>query len=304
MNSFISALKITVLFFVLLFSAVFGHFPHNPKLFYSNEEIASFSTAAMAAAGDGEIIALGGGFDTQDRFQVLIDESIAHTGKAHPKMLYLPTANLDLMHERELIMEWFEQSGCECDCLLASKADSDEIKNKIQNADIIYATGGSLKFLSETWSQSGVNEEVRKAFERGAVLMGRSSGAMCWAKRGWDDCGEEVFRIIEDFPFLGKDSAYEFFDCAGIIPFCLCPHFDNIAWRTYAFEAKGLDIPSICIENGAAVVYKGGNYSVISDSKTPFKTAYLFVPDRNIYMLDIKRNCEFVKLADGECRSK
>lgn len=302
MKNVISILKYIVPAIILLICAVAGHFTQDVNKYYSKDEVSAFSSAAETGKS-GMIIAMGGGFDTQDRFQVLIEKSIAHTGKATPKMLFLPTANLDLMHERELIMEWFEQSGCECDYLLASKADSDEIKNKIKNADIIYATGGSLKFLSETWSQSGVTEEVRKAFERGAVLMGRSSGAMCWAQRGWDDCGEEVFRIIEDFPFLGKDSAYEFFDCAGILPFCICPHFDNIAWRTYAFEAKDLDIPSICIENGAAVIYCNGNYSVISDSKTPFKTAYLFVPDRNIYMLDIKQNSEFVKLADGECKN-
>lgn len=302
MNSFISAFNVIVLFFVLLFNAVFGHFSHDPSAYYSKDEIVSFSSEAASACGVGEIIAIGGGFDTQDSFRPLLEECIAHTGKEHPTMLFVPTAHYDLLHETEEIIEWFEDAGCKADVLLVSQSGKNETAEKIGSADIIYATGGNLKYLTETWSKNDVFEMMNNAFDRGAVLIGPSSGAMCWASRGWDDCGEDVFRVIDSFPFLGMDSSYGYYDCADIIPFCICPHFDNIAWRTFAFNAAELDIPSLCIENGAAVIYKGGQYSVISDRKTPLRTAYFFNPGRSIIMLDIKHNSSLVTLSDGEYR--
>ena len=70
----------------------------------------------------------------------------------------------------------------------------------------------------------------------------------------------------------------------------------------FAFQAMKLDIPSIGIENGAALVFENGEYSVVSDRATPLRTAYLFCPGRNAVMLNIKGNADFVAAADGERR--
>ena len=270
--------------------------------YFKEEEVFALTDAAIAKAGDGMIIAIGGGFDTQERFRPLIDKCIAHRGKSNPNMLFVPTAHKDELEEKEEIIEWFEAAGCSSDVLLVSKATTAEVAEKIAWADIIYATGGNLKFLTENWKEKGVYEEVKKAFDGGAVLIGPSSGAMCWAQKGWDDCGDEVFRITDSFPFLGKDASYDFYECAGLLPFCICPHFDNIAWRVYAFKALRLDIPSLCIENGAAVVYKSGEYEVIADEATPRRKAYLFYPERTIIMMNVKEKTELLTLVDGECR--
>ena len=272
--------------------------------YYTEEEAASFTAAAQEKAGSGMIVAIGGGFDTQERFRPLIDICIEHTGKTNPKLLFMPTAHRDELEEKEEIIEWFEAAGCTSDVLLVSQSTKEEVAEKIAAADIIYETGGNLKFLTENWKEKGVYEEVKKAFDRGAALIGPSSGAMCWAQKGWDDCGDEVFRITDSFPFLGKDASYDFYDCAGLLPFCICPHFDNIAWRVYAFKALKLDIPSLCIENGAAVVYANGSYKVVSDEATPKRKAYLFYPDRKIVMMNVKEKTEFLNIVDGECRSK
>ncbi|MBO4539976.1 MAG: Type 1 glutamine amidotransferase-like domain-containing protein [Clostridia bacterium] len=272
--------------------------------YYKEEEVAMFTAAAKEKAGKGMIVAIGGGFDTQENFRPLIDKCLEHTGKSNPKMLFVPTAHRDELEEKEEIVEWFEAAGCTSDVLLVSKASKSEVQEKISAADIIYATGGNLKFLTENWKEKGVYEEVKKAFDHGAALIGPSSGAMCWAQKGWDDCGEEVFRITDSFPFLGKDASYDYYDCAGLLPFCICPHFDNIAWRVYAFKAMKLDIPSLCIENGAAVVYKNGSYEVVSDEANSKRKAYLFHPDRKIVMMNVKEKPEFLSVVDGECRSK
>lgn len=302
MNKIFAAFQVVVTIFVLIFGGLTGHLKHNIANYYSKDEIQAFSCASKNAGKNGLIIAIGGGFDTYERFKPLIEKCIAHTCRKNPNFLFVPTANLDLLHEHEEIIQWFEKAGCNSDILLVSKASEKEIKEKIEKADIIYETGGNLRFLTENWKTKGVFDEVTKAFSRGAALIGPSSGAMCWAAKGWDDCGEDVFRIIDSFPFLGMDSSYDFYDCAGIIPFCICPHFDNIAWRTYAFEALKTDIPSLCIENGAAVVYCDGKYKVVSDASTPWKTAYLIHPKRKIVMMDMRKNNDFLCVADGEMR--
>ena len=271
---------------------------------YTEEEIASFTEASEAYGKNGLVIAIGGGFDTEGSFRPLIDRCIAHTGKSNPKLLFMPTAHRDELEEKEEIIEWFEKAGCTSDVLLVSKSTEEEVAEKIAAADIIYETGGNLKFLTENWKEKGVFEEVKKAFDRGAALIGPSSGAMCWAQKGWDDCGEDVFRITDSFPFLGKDASYDYYDCAGILPFCICPHFDNIAWRVYEFTALKLDIPSLCIDNGAAVVYENGTYEVISDEATPKRKAYLIYPDRKILRVNVKSKPEFLTVATGELLKK
>ena len=268
--------------------------------YYDDEEKVRFEAAAKEGGKTGMVVAIGGGFDTEERFRPLIDKCLSHVAKTTPKMLFLPTAHRDELEENEEIVEWFKNAGCETDILLVSKASETEIQVKIAWADIIYETGGNLKFLTETWKEKGVYAEVKKAYDRGAALIGVSSGAMCWAEKGWDDCGDEVFRVIDRFPFLGKDASYDFYDCAGILPFCICPHYDNVAWKMYLFKAVRQDFPSLCIDNGAAVVCCGGEYEVVSDEKTPRRKAYLTWPARKMCSEDVKAHPEYLTYLTGE----
>lgn len=246
------------------------------------------------------IILIGGGFDTEIDFRPLIDECIAHANKAAPHMLFIPTGHFDNLEEHEEILEWFANAGCETDMLLVTQSTEEKIRAKIAWADIIYETGGNLDFLNKIWTQKGVFNAVQEAYARGAALIGVSTGAMCWAERGWDDFAEKTFRVIDSFPFLGEESGYDYRSGAGLVPFCVCPHFDNIAWRMFAFEAVKLDIPALAIENGAAVVCEGGAYTVISDAATPHRTAYLFAPDKKIVMADLKTDARLATMIAGE----
>ncbi len=288
---------------VLLCQQLLGAVPKKPANYYSNAEIAAFTEAAKDGCGKGLIIGIGGGFDSQKRFQPLADRCIAHSGKEHPNMLFVPTAHHDNPDESAEEMQWFADSGCQTDVLYVSKVSAEEAKEKIAWADIIYETGGSLQFLTEQWSEKGVMEAVSEAFDRGASLIGESSGAMCWAQRGFDDCGEPIDRPIGSFPFHSVANSYVFFDCAGIIPFCVSPHYDNFGWRMFALETVKLDIPSVAIENGAALVYENGKYEIISDSETPLRTAFLFNPARGLKNVDIRTNGVLAVLSDGESRA-
>ena len=290
---------------ILLLGRAEGLLPKSAEDYYSPDEIETYSAASREASENGLLILYGGGFDTEEHFRPLIERCIAHTGKTAPRLLFLPTGEYDNPDGdwREIYARW-QNAGCETDVLYVSRATPEEAAEKIASADIIYEIGGNLDFITKNWSEKGVYDAVRAAFGRGAALIGVSSGAMCWAARGWDNFGEPVFRITDEPPLFGTDDAYGFRDCAGVIPFCVCPHFDNPAWRVFSVEAVGLDIPSICIENGAAVVYSNGAFEVIADEATPRRTAYLFCPEKRIRLMDLKKHGDVATVVDGDMRSR
>ena len=293
----------------LLMSIITGFFggllPHKADRYYTEDEITTYTAAAEAAYPNGMIIAIGGKFDSDDDFRPILERSLAHVGKTHPHMLYVPTAGYDNYAGSDPITARFAAAGCETDALLVSKETAQVAAEKFAWADIVYAEGGNLKFLTENWAEKGVYEAADAALKRGAVLMGFSSGAMCWADKGWDDTEPETFRIIHHGPFfvgMGRDFAY--YDCAGLLPFCLTPHYDSINWRSYTYEAEKAEYPSVCIENGAALVYEGGHYSVLSDAKTPMRSVYLFWPERGIKFVNLRLDATLATVVDGEIRTQ
>ncbi|MBR2730559.1 MAG: Type 1 glutamine amidotransferase-like domain-containing protein [Clostridia bacterium] len=280
-----------------------GLFPHGAERYYSEEEIDRFTAASKAAYPDGMIIAIGGGFNSDETFRPILERSLAHVGKARAHMLFVPTASHDEYAENDAILTRFAAAGCDTDVLLVSKETAQAAAEKFAWADIVYATGGSLKFLTENWSEKGVFEAADAALKRGAVLMGFSSGAMCWADKGWDDTEPETFRIIAHGPFVGTAPGFAYYNCAGLLPFCLTPHYDSIGWRSYTYEAEKAAYPSVCIENGAALVYEGGRYSVLSDAATPTRSVFLFYPARGIRFVNLRQDAALAAVVDGEIRT-
>ena len=292
----------------LLLSIVTGFFggliPHRSDKFYTQDEIAAFTAAAKAVYPKGMIIAIGGGFDTDETFRPIVEHCLSHVGKDSPNMLFVPTAGYDQYEENDAVITRFADAGCATDVLLVSKESAEAVAEKFAWADIVYATGGSLKFLTENWSEKDVYAAADQALRRGAVLLGVSSGAMCWTDMGWDDTEPEVLRNIAHGPFfVGMAPGFAYYDCAGLLPFCLTPHYDSIGWRSYTYAAEKADFPSVCIENGAALVYEGGRYSVLSDAKTPTRSVFLFYPSRGIRFVNLRQDASLAAVVDGEIRS-
>ena len=58
--------------------------------------------------------------------------------------------------------------------------DFDIIKQKIENADLIYVGGGNTRTMLALWRRLGVDRLLHEAAQRGTVLSGLSAGANCW----------------------------------------------------------------------------------------------------------------------------
>ena len=269
------------------------------KKYFTDEEMTALDGYEYTAKGT--VIAMGGGFDqNDDQRMIIINKSIEICGKEKPKMLFMASGHDDEIKENEDFVRQYAAAGCDVKTLQPSKESKEAVVEKIGEADIIYETGGNLNGLTQIWGKAGVFAEMRKAFDRGAVLVGVSTGAMCWAEMGYDNSSEEeTIRVITDFPFIGKEAEYDYYYATGILPFCVCPHFDNVAYRHFGRKAQKIDVPSLAIENGAAVVYHAGKYEIMVDPTTPKRKCYLYYPEKGIKKVDITHNADLAHYVDA-----
>lgn len=199
----------------------------------------------------GTIAAIGGGrYDNGEVFPIL-KHIVSLSGKANPNVLYVPTAGFDYIIGDEVIFDLFRQCGAKLANLFLTNPNFTpaEIERKVMSADIIYVGGGNLKFLMDTWKMTGADKVFKKAYDKGIILSGYSSGAMCWCKEGMDDCGE--------------NRSFMFVDGIGLLPYSCCPHFDSDGWNSFSEKIKTRNVKGLAIENGGAVVFRDGNiYSI------------------------------------------
>ena len=180
----------------------------------------------------GTIIALGGGRYDDGEVMPIFERIVRESGKEHPHVVFLPTAGHDDTEGDEPIWESFEKLGCTVETLkLTDPENTDKhIYDTLVSSDIVYAGGGNLEFMMNTFKATGADEALREAYKRGKVLSGLSSGAMCWFDMGYDDCGENG-----DFMFV---------DCIGLLPYCYCPHFISERWQSFGTAVKAAATPA------------------------------------------------------------
>lgn len=205
----------------------------------------------------GKIVALGGGTYANGEMLEVVKHIISLSNKKAPSFLYLPTAGHDCVDDGDrAIWECFSQNGCgDVNIMFLSHLyiTKELIRKKVAEADIIYAGGGNLEFLMNTWNKTGAAEILKEAYKEEKVLCGVSSGAMCWFKEGFDDCGE--------------NGSFMFCDCLDLIPFTSAPHFENDHWQAFKTAIVGRGLSGVGMENGAAFCYVDGKYYTLSGNE-------------------------------------
>ncbi len=200
----------------------------------------------------GKIVAVGGGRYSDNEVLPIFENIVKLSGKKNPSVLFVPTAGFDDINGDEHIFRLFIGLGCSVSALLLTdkSLSYEEIEEIILSCDIVYAGGGNLKFLMDTWKETGADKAFVKAYERGIVLSGYSSGAMCWFEEGYDDCGEN-----HEFMFV---------DCLGLLPYCNCPHFESDYWKSFENAIKTRKISGIACDDGAALIFENGKYYTVN----------------------------------------
>lgn len=199
----------------------------------------------------GIIIGVGGGRYSDREVMPIFEKIVEICGKQNPKVLFVPTAGFDDMDGDEDIFALFEELGASVSPLILTDESLtyDAIEEIILSSDIVYAGGGNLKFLMDTWKKTGADKAFKKAYEKGVILSGYSSGSMCWFAEGYDDCGEN-----HEFMFI---------ECLGLLPYCNCPHYESDYWQPFKEAVKKRSFTGLAVENGAAYIWDNGKVTTM-----------------------------------------
>ena len=222
----------------------------------------------------GKVMALCG-FDGEfEEIWKLAFKAIELTGKSNPNFLIIPTSAFDDYNRGTL--NCYHKAGCNVDLLLLTRegGSPETIRQKTEWADMIWVPGGNLKYLKEMWDKTGTTDEIRRAYERGALLFGSSAGSMCWFAEGYDNCA----------PYDGK----MFTPGTGLHPYCICPHFQSENWQSFRQDVRTRKISGIAVEDGAALCLIDGENSVFTSHGT--ETVRYFDADDGFREYDLKEN--------------
>ena len=145
----------------------------------------------LVTIGGGKI--LGWNFDTKDSNQNLYEtenidrEIVKLSEKEHPKLLFIGTASRENPIYFNAIRNIFQNLGCEVDYLqIINNNNTEKIKEKVLNSDIIYIGGGNTRFMLQEWEQVNLKDILFEAYNNGIVISGFSAGAYCWFKYNYE----------------------------------------------------------------------------------------------------------------------
>ena len=211
----------------------------------------------IALVGSGEYLAV---MDNVDRH--LLD-SLNLNGRK-PRVVCLPTAagregDASVNRWSSMGIEHFQKLGAEVSALhIIDRASADDVQWEalLEEADLVYFSGGDPGYLHQTLNGSRAWRSARRAWERGAVYAGCSAGAMILAKR------------MPSFRLAGTQAGF------GLLPaMFIVPHFDAIPgiWKPIVFALqkqlkKGERMIGVD-ENTALVGRLGGEWSVMGQGK-------------------------------------
>lgn len=128
-------------------------------------------------------IALVGGNEFRENCESMDRVVLAATGVEDPRVVIVPTAAAEQGPSMAAAngVSYFERLGADASPLMVlSSADADEPKyvSRLDEADLVYLTGGDPSHLLEVLTGSALLDGLKRALRRGAVVAGSSAGAM------------------------------------------------------------------------------------------------------------------------------
>ncbi len=214
-----------------------------------------------------KIVAIGGG-DLQAEegpAQTLaLDEEILRlTGKARPRLLFLPTASGDAEGYVEAVEQHFGGTlGCRVEalCLAREREARPHWHRQILSANVIYVGGGNTEKMMRIWRRLGLDLLLRAAAEKGVVLSGLSAGAICWFRYG---CSSSRRHRRPEADLIRVRTL-------GLVGATLCPHFDSEGDRRAGLKGIMSRTPGVglALDDCCALEITGDRYRVLTSRDT------------------------------------
>ncbi|UNX55138.1 peptidase E [Georgenia sp. TF02-10] len=197
----------------------------------------------------GTIVALGGGgFSMSDDGSSAIDDHIVElTGKAQPKVCFVPTASGDADGYAARFEEAFSgRARTSVLSLFCHEPWGYTDPNMLLDQDVVYVGGGSTANLLAVWRLHGLPDLLRQAAGNGTVLAGISAGMNCW----FEGSSTDSFGPLSPLP-----------DGLGFIPGSACPHYLGEPDRREKYQrwvATGALGDGYAVDEYAAIVWRDG----------------------------------------------
>ena len=224
-----------------------------------------------------QIVAFGGGGFSMEAGNPLLDDYVLSLAQsARPRVCFVPTASGDADHYVVRFYRAFSPARCEPTHVSLFRRDrtAPDPAEHLVEQDVIYVGGGDVRSLLGVWRAHGIDEALREAWERGAVLCGVSAGSLCWFADALT-----AFRGTPK-PVTGL----------GFLPHSNCVHADAEPERLDAFRSLVGDgmRAGYAAEDGAALHFVGTEldgvvtsrpharaYRVDADGVEPLESRYL-----------------------------
>jgi peptidase E len=197
------------------------------------------------------ILATSGGFLATDRWGVatpggLVLEALRLSGSERPLVCLVMTAAGD--DPGYLARTYNALSALSCDVahLALFPQPSADVAETLGRADVVWVGGGSVANLLALWRLHGVDDAMREAWERGAVLAGVSAGSICWHVGGPTDSFGPALRPVTDG--------------LALLPYGNGVHYDSEEQRRpllHRLVADGVLPSSYATDDGVGILYEG-----------------------------------------------
>ena len=192
---------------------------------------------------------MGGGGFGDDGHETPLDEHILSLaqdgrGRPRPRVCYVPTAAGDSDTAIARFYTAFARRS-EASHLELFDRTVLELERFVLDQDVIYVGGGNTANLLAVWRVHGLDRILRRAWDDGVVLAGRSAGSICWFEGGTTDS------------FGGLDALR---DGLGFLAGSHSPHYDGEPLRRPTYQrlvASGELPPGYAADDGAALVFRG-----------------------------------------------
>jgi dipeptidase E len=215
-----------------------------------------------------QIVAFGGGGFSMEAGNPLLDDYVLSlTGKARPKVCFLPTASGDADH---YVVRFYRQFATRCDASHVSlfRRDREGVESDfaghLLRQDLIYVGGGNVVSMLGAWRAHGLQSVLRRAWRQGTVLCGPSAGSLCWFAEALTAFHSEPYRV----------------QGLGLLPHSNCVHYDAEPQRREEyrrFVGDGMR-PGYAADDGAALHFSGKELARVVSSR-PKARAYRVEPD-------------------------
>ena len=200
-----------------------------------------------------------------------IDEEIVKlTEKENPNFLFIGLASRHADSYYDTMKKIYKELGCTPVYLKKSNLvnNPDIVKQKINDADIIYICGGDTVKLLDHVKEYNLEDLLLEAYNKGTVIAGMSAGAILLSNKGFSDS-----LIIR-----GESDKYEFLKGLKFIDIAFCPHYNIDPKKNKELEEylSNNNEEVYCLENNTALKIIDDRISIIkSDNKArAYKVSY------------------------------